>query len=85
MLEVGWASRPGLTGPGPVRSPLRSRGSSGDYALCPFHLHDFDDGILASKMEVLRANFGLLRFNPQGCSYVELRSLSPLEVISSSS
>jgi hypothetical protein len=40
---------------GQVRSPLRSRGSSGDYALCPLHLHDFDDVILASKMEVLRA------------------------------
>jgi hypothetical protein len=40
---------------GPVRSPLRSRGSSGDYALCPFYLHDFDDVILASKMEVLHA------------------------------
>jgi hypothetical protein len=39
---------------GPVRSPLLSRGSSGDYALCPFHLHDFDDVILASKMEVHR-------------------------------
>jgi hypothetical protein len=32
-----------------VRSPLRSRGSSGDYALCPFHLHDFDDVILMSR------------------------------------
>jgi hypothetical protein len=56
--EVGWAGRPGPTGQahfGPVRSPLRSRGSSGDYALCPFHLHDFDDVILASKMEVHRA------------------------------
>jgi hypothetical protein len=41
--------------PGPVRSPIRSRGSSGDYALCPFHLHDFDDVILTSKMEVLCA------------------------------
>jgi hypothetical protein len=41
--------------PSPVRSPLRSRGSSDDYALCPFHLHDFDDVILASNMEVLRA------------------------------
>jgi hypothetical protein len=39
----------------PVRSPLWSRGSSGDYALCPLHLHDFDDVILASKMEVLLA------------------------------
>jgi hypothetical protein len=29
--------------------------------------------------------FGLLHFNPRGCSYVALRSLPPLEVISSSS
>jgi hypothetical protein len=48
---VGWAQ----AYLGPVRSPVRSRGSSGDYALCPLHLHDFDDVILASKMEVLRA------------------------------
>jgi hypothetical protein len=47
--------RPAKAHPKPVRSPLRSRGSSGNYALCPFHLHDFDDVILASKMEVLRA------------------------------
>jgi hypothetical protein len=47
--------RPAQAHPGPVRSPLRSRGSLGDYALCPFHLHDFDDVILAPKMEVLRA------------------------------
>jgi hypothetical protein len=32
-----------------------------------------------------RMNFGLLRFNPQWCSYVALRYLPPLEVISSSS
>jgi hypothetical protein len=55
-----WVGPAGLGRPaqahfGPVRSPLRSRGSSGDYALCPFHLHDFDNVILASKMEVLRA------------------------------
>jgi hypothetical protein len=47
--------RPAQAHLGPVRSPLRSRESSGDYALCPLHLHDFDDVILASKMEVLRA------------------------------
>jgi hypothetical protein len=29
--------------------------------------------------------FGLLRFNPRGCSFVTLRSSPPLEVISSSS
>jgi hypothetical protein len=55
-----WAGPAGLDRPaqaqfGPVRSPLRSCGSSGDYALCPLHLYDFDDVILASKMEVLRA------------------------------
>jgi hypothetical protein len=47
--------RPAQAHPVPVRSPLRSRGSSGDYALCPFHLHDFDHVILTSMMEVLRA------------------------------
>jgi hypothetical protein len=30
-----------------------------------------------------RTKFGLLRFNPQGCSFVTLRSLPPLGVISS--
>jgi hypothetical protein len=47
--------RPAQAHLGPVRSPLRSCGSSGDYALCSLHLHDFDDVILAFKMEVLRA------------------------------
>jgi hypothetical protein len=47
--------RPAQASLGPARSPLRSRGSSGDYALCLLHLHDFDDVILASKMEVLFA------------------------------
>jgi hypothetical protein len=55
-----WAGPAGLGRPaqaqfGLVLSPLRSRGSSGDYALCPLHLHDFDDVILMSKMEILRA------------------------------
>jgi hypothetical protein len=52
-----WARPTGLgrAHPGPARSPLHARGSLGDYALCPFHLHDFDNVILASKMEVLRA------------------------------
>jgi hypothetical protein len=40
---------------GPVRSPLRSCGFSCIYALCPLHLHYFDDDILTSKMEVLLA------------------------------
>jgi hypothetical protein len=55
-----WASlaslgRPAQAHLGPARSPLRSRRSSCIYALCPLHLHHFDDVILASKVEVLRA------------------------------
>jgi hypothetical protein len=49
---MGWPTQAHL---GLTRSPLRARGSSSDYALYPFHLHDFDNVILASKMEVLRA------------------------------
>jgi hypothetical protein len=55
-----WARPAGLGQPAQAhlylaQSPLRTRGSSGDYALCPLHLHHFDDVTLASKMEVLRA------------------------------
>jgi hypothetical protein len=55
-----WAGPAGLGRPawahlGPVRSPLSLRGSLCIYVLCPLHLHDFDDVILASKMEVLFA------------------------------
>jgi hypothetical protein len=55
-----WARTAGLGRPtqahsGLARSPLRSRGSSCIYALCPLHLHHFDDVILASKIEVLFA------------------------------
>jgi hypothetical protein len=86
-----WAGPAGLCRPaqahlGPVRSPLRSRGSSGDYALCPFHLHDFDDVILASKMEVLSVHeVRSFTLQSPGVFLVALRSLPPLEVISSSS
>jgi hypothetical protein len=56
-LKILWVQgKGGRTDPrSGLGQPLRSRGSSGDYALCPFHLHDFDDVILASKMEVLFA------------------------------
>jgi hypothetical protein len=72
--------------PGPVRSPLRSRGSSRIDALCPLpfalfwrcHPRVQDGGSPCMKS-------GLLRFNPRGCSFVTFQSLSPLEVISSSS
>jgi hypothetical protein len=47
--------RPTQAHPGPARSPLRSRGSSCVYTLCPLHLHYFDDVILMSNMEVLFA------------------------------
>jgi hypothetical protein len=47
--------RPAQAHPGPVRLPLRSCGSSCDYALCRLHFHHFDNVILASMMEVLRA------------------------------
>jgi hypothetical protein len=55
-----WAGPAGIGRPawahlGPVRSPLSLRGSLCIYVLCPLHLHDFDDVILASKMEVLFA------------------------------
>jgi hypothetical protein len=78
--------RPVQAHPGPVRSPLHSRGSSCIYALCPLHLHYFlwchprvqDGGSPCMK-------FGLLHFNPRGCSFVTLWSLPPLEVISKSS
>jgi hypothetical protein len=55
-----WARPAGLGRPaqahsGPVRSPLRPRGSSCIYALCPLHLHYFNDVILAFKMKVLLA------------------------------
>jgi hypothetical protein len=56
--EWAWPAglgRPAQAHPSPVRSPIRSCGSSCAYALCPLHLHHFDDVILASKMEVLRA------------------------------
>jgi hypothetical protein len=39
----------------PRGTPLHSRGSSCDYALCPLHLHHFDNVILATKVEVLHA------------------------------
>jgi hypothetical protein len=55
---VGRAGRPGPTGPGPPRPGLVAPSLLWVLMhLCtfPFHLHDFDYVILASKMEVLRA------------------------------
>jgi hypothetical protein len=80
-----WSRTAGLGRPaqahlGPVRSPLRSRGSSCIYALCPFHLHDFNDVILASKMEVLFAWSPVFYASIPG---VFLRSTSVLVTIGS--
>jgi hypothetical protein len=58
MSGMGQASRLGPTGLGPSRPGLVASSLPwvpGDYALCPLHLHDFGDVILASKMEVLLA------------------------------
>jgi hypothetical protein len=78
---LGW---PTQVHPYAVRSPLRSRGSFSHFALFPPSITSFwqrhprvqDRG--SSRMK-----FGLLRFNPWGCSFVTLRCLLPLGVISS--
>jgi hypothetical protein len=86
---VGWAGWPGPTAPGP--SQPGSVTPSFPWVLrwlctLPPPLAWFwrchpcvQDG------GSLRMNFGLLRFNPWGCSSITLRSFPPLEVISSSS
>jgi hypothetical protein len=55
-----WARPAGLgrsaqAHPGPIQSPIQSRGSSCILHFALLHLHHVDDVILASKMEVLRA------------------------------
>jgi hypothetical protein len=76
--------RPAQAHPGPVRSPFRSRGSSCIYAVCPLHLHNFDDVIHASKMFSLH-EFWLFTLQSLGMFLWTLQSLPPLGVISSSS
>jgi hypothetical protein len=83
-----WAGPAGLGRPawahfGPVRSPLSLCGSLCIYVLCPLHLHDFDDVILVSKMEVLFAWSSVFYTSILGVFLVALRSSPPLEVISS--
>jgi hypothetical protein len=86
---VSWAGRPGPTGLGPSRPD--SVASSLPWVLkwlCTLppplawfwrcHPRIQDGGSLRRK-------FGLIRFNPRGCSFVALRSLPLLEVISSCS
>jgi hypothetical protein len=86
---VGQASRLGPTGPGPSRPGSVAPALSWVLRwLCtlplPFawfwrcHPRVQDGGSPCMK-------FGLLRFNPRGCSFIALRSLPPLEVFSSSS
>jgi hypothetical protein len=85
-----WAGPAGLGRPawahlGPVRSPLRSRVSSWNYALCPLHLHDFDDVILSSKRRFSAHEVRSFPLQSPGVFLIALRSLPPLVVISSSS
>jgi hypothetical protein len=88
-VGMGQAGRPGPTGPGPFWPS--SVAPSHTWALLTFctlpppiasfwrcHPHIQDEG--SSRMK-----FGPLRFIPRGCSYVTLRSLPPLGVISSCS
>jgi hypothetical protein len=87
--RVGQAGRPGPTGPGPLQPG--SVAPSLPWVL--MHLCSLPLPLawfwrchpLVQDGGSPCMNFGLLRFNPQGCSYVALRSLPPLEVISSSS
>jgi hypothetical protein len=55
------------------------------FMLCPFHLHDFDNVILASKMEVSVHEVRSFTLQSPGCSFITLRSSPPLKMISSSS
>jgi hypothetical protein len=76
--------RPAQAHPGPVRSPLRSRGP---HAFMHFALSTCTILTMSSlhprwRFSVHEVRF--LHFNPLGCSFVTLQSLPPLEVISSS-
>jgi hypothetical protein len=86
---MGRVGQPRLTGPGPFWpasvAPSRTRVLLSLCTLSPpfapfwrCHPRVQDGG--SSHMK-----FGLLRFNPRGCSFVTLRSLPPLVVISSNS
>jgi hypothetical protein len=81
-----WAGPTGLGPPRPGRSPLSLPWVLMHLCTLPPTLAWFwrcyprvQDG------DSLCMKSGLLRFNPRGCSFVTLRSLPPLEVISSSS
>jgi hypothetical protein len=88
-LGLGQAGRLGPTSPGPSRPGsvahsllwvlMHLRTLPPPLALFwQCHPHVQDGGTLCMKSD-------LLRFNPQGCSFVTLWSLPPLKVISSSS
>jgi hypothetical protein len=88
-VETGWAGRPGPTGLGPFRpgsvAPSRMWVLLTLCTLPPpfapfWRCHHYIQDGGSSRMK-----FGLLRFNPRGCSFVTIRSLPPLGVISSCS
>jgi hypothetical protein len=79
-----WADQPRPTSARFGR-PLRSRGSSCIYALCPFHLHDLTMSSSRPRWRFSVHEVRSLRFNLWGCSFGTLWSSPPLEVISSGS
>jgi hypothetical protein len=70
---------------GPVRSPLRSRGSSGDYALCPSTCMILTMSSLRPRWRFSAHEVQSFTLQSPGVFLVALRSLPPLEVISSRS
>jgi hypothetical protein len=85
-----WAGPAGLGRPawahfGPVRSPLRSRGSSGDYALCPSTCMILTMSSTRPRWRFSSREVRSFTLQSPGVFLVTLWSLPPLEVISSSS
>jgi hypothetical protein len=85
-----WAGPAGLGRPaqahlGPVRSPLRSCGSSGDYALCPSTCMILTMSSSRPRWRSSAHEVRSFTLQSPGVFLVALRSLPPLEVISSSS
>jgi hypothetical protein len=72
--------RPAQVHPGPVRPPLRSRGSSGDYSFCPLHLHYFE---MSSSHPRWRFSLHKVRSFTLESSGVFLRRTSVLTTIGS--
>jgi hypothetical protein len=84
----GWAGPAGLGRPaqahlGPVRLPLRSCGSSGDYALCPSTCMILTMSSSRPRWRFSAHEVRSFTLQSPGVFLITLRSLPPLEVISS--